>query len=252
MSKENNSDRQTNKTPRPTDINIGWKSICTVSNICFIISLIMVIVGVVMISNSIRRGAEAANEAYDKSKQNAADEAYHKFYQTAFDSAERKYHVANRATIEVEAVREKADLEVLRVSDVEYVIKNTGNTEAWAEYFGEGVYTVDMRESEFIIDSERQYVLVRVPRPVITNCRITKSNTLFLESTGFRNGNDAAGVALAEGMRIEGYSMLSNYMKSDTEFYKSAKNSAEIAIESLVKGLNPDLQDLEVDVEFVE
>lgn len=163
--------------------------------------------------------------------------------------------VSNKVSIEVASVREEANLEVLRVSDVEYVIEskddNENNIEVWMEFYGDGVYTVDMKASEFIIDSDRQYVLVRVPRPELTNCRITKANQLFWQNGAFNKSN-SVGTELAVEMRNAGYAKLNNYMKSNAKFYKSAKESATMVIADLVKGLNPELTDLVVEVEFVD
>lgn len=75
------------------------------------------------------------------------------------------------------------DLLLLQADHVEYVIEskkdNDDGIEVWMEFYGDGIFTVDMKASEFIIDYDRQYVLVRVPRPELTNCRITQANQLF-------------------------------------------------------------------------
>lgn len=72
------------------------------------------------------------------------------------------------------------------------------------EFYGDGVFTVDMKASEFIIDYERQYVLVRVPRPELTNCRITQANQLFWQN-GICNKSISVGIDKAVNMRNEGY-----------------------------------------------
>lgn len=163
--------------------------------------------------------------------------------------------MSNDVSIEVASIREEANLEVLKVSDVEYVIEskddNENGIEVWMEFYGDGVYTVDMKASEFIIDSDRQYVLVRVPRPELTNCRITQANQLFWQN-GVFNKSVSVGTDLAVEMRNAGYSKLNNYMKSNAQFYKSAKSSAQTVIADLVKGLNSELTDLVVEVEFVD
>jgi hypothetical protein len=53
-------------------------------------------------------------------------------------------------------------------------------------------------------------------------------------------------------MRTAGYTKLNNYMKSNAQFYKSAKSAAKIVISDLVKGLNSELTNLVVEVEFVD
>ena len=240
---------------KKTRRRIQWKRIFSISNICFVVSIVLVIVGGIVLSNTIRKGAESASESYVKSKNKAAEEAYSKFYDTAYASAERKYHVSNDISIEVASIREEANLEVLKVNDVEYVIEskkdNNDGIEVWMEFYGDGVYTVNMKASEFIIDSDRQYVLVRVPRPELTNCRITEANQLFWDN-GIFDKSISVGTDLAVNMRNAGYSKLNNYMKSNAHFYKSAKASAQTVISDLVKGLNPELDNLTVEVEFVE
>lgn len=123
--------------------------------------------------------------------------------------------------------------------------------EAWMEFYGDGVYTVDMKAGEFIIDSDRQYVLVRVPGPELTNCRITQANRLFWQD-GVFDKSISVGTDLAVEMRKAGYTKLNNYMKSNAQFYKSAKSSAQTVIANLVKGLNSELTDLVVEVEFFD
>lgn len=246
--------KQVPEAPKKQKKPIQWKRVFSLSNICFTLTAVLIIVGGLVLSITIRKGGESAQAAYENAKSKAADEAYNKFYDTAFASAERKYHVTNKVSIEVASIREEANLEVLRVSDVEYVIEskddNENNIEVWMEFYGDGVYTVDMKASEFIIDSDRQYVLVRVPRPELTNCRITKANQLFWQNGAFNKSN-SVGTELAVEMRNAGYAKLNNYMKSNAKFYKSAKESATMVITDLVKGLNSELTDLVVEVEFV-
>lgn len=240
------------KTPKKKE---QWKKIFSLSNICFAVTVILIMVAAFVISNAIHKGGESAKEAYESAKDRASEDAYNRFYDTAYASAERKYHVSNNVSIEVASIREEANLEVLKVSDVEYVIEskddNENGIEVWMEFYGDGVYTVDMKASEFIIDSDRQYVLVRVPRPELTNCRITQRNRLFWQNGAF-NKSLSVGTDLAVEMENAGYAKLNNYMKSNPQFYKSAKSSAQTVIANLVKSLNSELTDLVVEVEFMD
>lgn len=222
---------------------------------CLILAVILIILSGLVITNTIHKGSEYAQIAYENAKEKAIDEAYNRFYESAFASAERKYHVTNTVSIEVAALREESNLEVLKVSDVEYVIEpkgeNENNIEVWMEFYGDGIYTVDMKSSEFIIDSNRQYVLVRVPRPVLSHCTITETNELFWQN-GLFNKSNSDGTELARKVQNAGYTKLINYMKSNAEFYKSAKDSATTVISDLVKGLNSELTNLVVEVEFID
>lgn len=255
-----NNERETGKKESETPESkikkiIQWKKMLSLSNVCFAIAVVLISIAALLISSTIRKGGESAKEAYRNAKSQAAEEAYNKFYDTAYASAERKYHVSNNVSIEVAAVREEANLEVLTVSDIEYVIEseknNSNGIEVWMEFYGDGVYTVDMKASEFIIDSNRQYVLVRVPSPKLTNSRITQANMLLWQD-GVWNKSYSSGNELATDMRSAGYAKLNNYMKSNAKFYKSAKASAQTIISELVKGMNSDLSDLVVEVEFVD
>ncbi len=253
-----NNTSEKNQSTKSTSIQNIKKKVrrfISLRTICLILAVAIFATGAWYLVDTIRRGGETAKNAYEKAKKEAEEEVYQGFYDTAYASAERKYHVSNRVSIEVEAVKEEAKLEVLKVSDVEYVVKtkddNDENIDAWVEFYGEGVYTVDMRACEFIIDEYRQYVLVRAPKPVLTNCRITKTNEILWKNDFF-NESISEGVEVAIDMRKAGQTKLSNYMKSNARFFDSAKKSATAIISDLVKSLNSDLPDLTVDVELVD
>ena len=120
-----------------------WKRYLSLSNVCFFLTVILAIVGGLLMADTVHIGAESAQNAYENAKNESADVAYNMFYDTAYTSAERKYHVSNKATIQVDAIKEEANLEVLKVNDVEYVIETRGdnkdNIEVWMEFYGEGV-----------------------------------------------------------------------------------------------------------------
>jgi hypothetical protein len=249
MAKENECLSET-PAKRPRIVKV-----LTLSNICVAIAIVLFTISALVISNTIRNGAKYAQLAYDNAKNVAATDAYNKFYNSAYVSAERKYHVANRVSIDVASAKKEAKLEVLGVNDVEYVIENKSdnddNLETWVEFYGTGVYTVDMRESEFIVDTNRQYILVRVPRPEFARCSIQKTETLFWKN-GVFNKSYSDGVDHAQKLRAEGWTKLNNGMKSNTRFMKAAKDSATKVISDLVKGFNSELTDLVVEVEFVD
>lgn len=234
---------------------IPWKKLLTLSNLCITMAVVLLMIGGLVIAGAIRKGGKSAKEAYMNAESMAAEETYNKIYDVAFEASEKKYHVKNNISIDIASIQEEAKLEVLRVSDVEYVIEskkdNDDGIEVWMEFYGDGVFTVDMKASEFIIDYEHQYVLVRVPRPELTNCRITQANQLFWQN-GICNKSISVGIDKAVNMRNEGYKKLKNYMKSNTKFYKSAKTSAQIIISDLVRKLNPGQTSLVVEVEFVD
>ncbi len=179
-------------------------------------------------------------------------------YDTAYNFAEQQNHVSNYALISVEAAREVSRLEVLSVSDSEFVIKNADKNDrtiSWLEVQGTGVFTVDLAAGEFITDPERQYVLVRVPRPVLTECKVSGTGKQFwkrAEFLPFFNGSVAEGVQLSQNQLKEGRIKLEDAMKQDRRFYDESQKAAVSMIESLVKQWNPSVPDLQVEVEFIE
>lgn len=189
--------------------------------------------------------------AYNAAKQ----EAYDKHFQLAFDRSEKKNHVANYAVINIENVRELSRLEVLKVSDTQFVIErpedNDQKITSWLEVKGIGVFTVDLAMSQFIADSERGYVVARVPWPELTECKVEGTGKQLWKND-WRNDSVGDGVRLSQKQLGEGQKLLENSMKSNQRFYSAAEESAKWMIRLLVQRWNPQIPDLEVEVEFVD
>lgn len=186
-----------------------------------------------------------------------ADQAtYDSFYQTAFDFAESQNHVSNYVEISIEGAREVSRLEVLTVSGSEFVIKNPDENDkniSWLEVQGTGIFTVDLSAGEFIVDSDRHYVLVKVPRPMLTECSILGTGKQFWKNGRIIfNGSVAEGVQLSLSQLSEGRLKLEDSMKQSRSFHEAAENAAIRMIDSLVKKWNPNIPDLQVKVEFIE
>lgn len=201
----------------------------------------------------VRLGIKRMQDSFTATRENT----YSAFYQPAYDFAEKQNHVSNYVTIAIEAAREVSRLEVLTVSDSEFIIKDAGNgdnTTSWLEVQGTGVFSVDLDAAEFITDSDRQYVFVRIPRPVLTNCTVSGTGKQFWHSSNFlfTNGSVAEGVQLSQKQRAEGRIRLEDSFRQSRRFYEAAQGAAKLTIESIVKKWNPSLPDLQVEVEFIE
>lgn len=188
----------------------------------------------------------AFNRAFEKH----SEETYQEFYQTAYDAAEKKNHTKNDASITVVDIKEKANLEVLQVSGIEYIM-HEDDAEYWISIHGSGVYTVDLTVSEFVIDNERQYVLARIPKPRIENVGLGEHKKYFF-GNGFFNGNISKGVDLAIEDRKSAQNQLQIKFASSQDYYEMAERSAEKLIKSLIESLNPGLPELVVEIEFIE
>lgn len=200
----------------------------------------------------VRSGMMYIKDSYQTAEQNT----YNSIYQTAFDSAETRNHVSNYAIISVEGIQEVSRLEVLTVSDSKFVIKNADENDktiSWLEVQGTGVYTVDLSVSEFMVDSERGYVLARIPKPVLAECKVSDTGKQFWkDASNIFNGSAADGVHLAQSQMSEGKLILEDAMRQNRRFNEESKKAAVNMVESLVRQLNPNIPDLQVEVEFIE
>lgn len=215
---------------------------------CFAAALFLILWG-----SSIRNGH--MRTAYEKARDAEEKTAYDKIYQTAYEYAEEKNHVSNRATISIGDVTRLSRLEVLKVSDSEFVIEkaedNAQNITSWLEVQGIGVFTVDLAAAEFIRDDVRQYVLVRVWKPELTNCTINEVGKLLWRND-WRNDSVKEGVRLTLQQIGKGQQLVEDAIRQNRDFYDSAKSAAKISITSLVKSWNPQIPDLTVEVEFMD
>lgn len=229
-------------------------------NIVLLVLLLTVGAGCYLLFNSIFESLTAdALESYQAAKKVAYDtansETYKEQYELAYKDSEAENHVSNRGTIALDSIKEISRLEVLRVSDVEYVI-NDGNTNSdnittWLEVPGEGTFTVNLEGAEFIVDSENLYVMVRVPKPELTNLRVDYKNVqVLLFKNDFFNESYLVGENEAKQMVAEGEMLIRKELLSNQEYYKYAAASAERSIEYLIRQVNTDEPDLEIEVEF--
>ena len=221
-----------------------------------LIGLFVVLVGSVFLyKNAIRTGAKALADSYNSAFATEREAAYETLYQKFYDDAESNYHVSNRETIQLGELREVADLEVLKVSDVEYIIDESSDNgkgiTAWLEVPGNGIYIVNLKAAEFIVDGQRSYVLVRAPYPQLTNVTIDYSNVnkLLFKNDVF-NESYKYGEEQAERMLNSADSKIMKEFMANEHFFLSAQNAAKSSITCLVKQLNPENQDLVVEVEF--
>jgi|GEM_PF-2567621 len=237
------------------------------SVVFWLVCIVLAAVLAYLIPSTITHANEAAQNAYAEAKMNKSEEVYQGFYNTAYGVSESKYHVSNEVSISVTGFKETAKLEVLKVDDIEYIVTDTSKGEGilkwiedtftakintWTKVPASAVFTVNLEASEVIVDEDRQYVLVRVPAPQLGEPTIDYKNVELLEfsSTGYQSvgaGEDHIREQLEEATLL-----LRERMSTNQLFYKSAKASAVTLITNMIKALNPDLPDLEVEVLFFE
>jgi hypothetical protein len=227
--------------------------------IAFGILIVLIIITSIIAYSGIQKStAKAYEDEFDKSKKEYSD----KITNSIFNMAESANHVSNDVTIQIESVKEVNILEVLTVNDIEYVIYSDDKTDAWLEVPGIGIYTVDLSDAEFIIDNERQYVLVRAPRPKVNNVTINYNyvKTLLVnegidEKWGFLsllgNGSIQKGEELANNQLKEAQMLLKENFEQNENYNRIAECTAKRSIKEFVKKFNKDVE-ITVDVEFFD
>lgn len=237
-----------------------------------VISALLLCLSVYWIMDTFAVGTGAAMDSFGAAKDEAAEEAYQFFYDKSYKAAEEAHHVSNNVSITIGDLREEQKLEVLKVSDVAYetptpkdkgwldgmIESITGIFDAevvsWLEVPGNGVFTVNLQAGEFIIDEARQYVLIRVPVPKLTEFAIDYENVellLFEEGGAFKNSAKYGVDKAMEQLESAELTMMQN-VNNNQEFYKRAMESAEKMLVNLVKQLNPQSPNLVVEVEFID
>lgn len=219
------------------------------------LNIVAIVAIALLFVDSFRAGIQAIPDNYKDAYAAEKDAAYDRQYEKSYQKAEEKYHTHNAISVSIEDIEEVAKLEVLQLYDTEYEIETTddndANTELWLKIPGEGCYTVNLQAAEFIIDEDREYVLVRIPYPELSNITIDVENaeTLLVES-GVFNRDYSTGEDLVTKHLVSAQTKIKKAFESDQRSYKSAQEAARRAVTSLVKQLNPTVTNLAVDVEF--
>ena len=201
-------------------------------------------------------GVSGFRENYSKAYDAQKNATYQEKYNTYKSSAEKIYHVSNRVSVYLGDLKEEEKLKVLHVSDIEYVIEdkddNADNIISWLEVPGEGDFVVDLKAGEYIIDEERAHVLVRIPEPELENVAIDYRNVeKLLFKNDVWNESYKIGEDLARRQLVEAELLIKKEFSSNQNYYKNAEKAAKSTIETLIKQLNANVDNLTVDVEVI-
>lgn len=225
------------------------------SVIILALAIIMGAVSFFLITKVINDGANALMDSYHNTYNSEKEDAYQKQYEKYFDKAEKEHHVRNRISINIGNLREIANLEVLKVSDVEYIIEKSDNNKekitSWIEVPGEGIYIVNLQAAEFLIDDERSFIRVRAPYPELTNITIDYKNVQkLLFKNALLDNSYSVGEDLAREQLRTADILIKKEFASNQNFYLNAQKAAKSSIEYLIRQLNPSVSDLDVEIEF--
>ncbi|MBQ6505394.1 MAG: DUF4230 domain-containing protein [Flexilinea sp.] len=232
-------------------------SISRTNKICLICALVLVVIAAAACFLAFINGSRAVKQAFDREREAAEESVYHSFYEQGFKAGEEEYHVKNRAVITLGNIRETANLEVLSVSDIAFMIEDPSsenkNIQSWIQVPGTGVYTVDLAAGEFLVDDERSMVFVRIPKPELLpmNISIDHANIEILRfesnvwKSSVRDGEQLAGKQLNEAR-----TRIQEDISSNLQYYEFAEKSARSLLENLIRAVNSEIPDLKVEIEF--
>ena len=261
---EENGKKQSAKIQITGEMSRKAQAIC-----CAVIG-VLIIISVIFAVSAIPAAADAAADAFVSSKDNMAADVYQFYYDTSYESSEKAHHVSNDVSVTIGNLRNVQLLEVLRVRDVTYETvggdvtwirdlfnKTVGrvigkDTICWLEVPAAGIFTVNLEVGEFIIDDARQYVLIRVPEPELTEFSLSydKVKVLYYEEGSLFQQAGTDGYDLADEMLKSAEQDLRQGMEGNQDNYRKAEESARKLLTYLVEQLNPQLENLTVEVEF--
>lgn len=237
-----------------------------------VLSAVLLCLCVYWVTDTFTVASKAARDAFDAAKEETADKVYKRFYDSSYEAAEEAHHVSNNVSISIGDLNSVQNLEVLRVSDVNYQFTGTEekglldsllanmtgffdeDLDSWLEIPGNGVFTVNLKVGEFIVDEDHQYILIRVPNPKLTEFAIDYQNVelLLFEKGGVFKNSAKYGVDRAMEQLKNAESTMREEITNNQEFYERARVSTEKMLGNLVHQLNPQLPDLVVEVEFID
>lgn len=221
------------------------------------ILLVICVASIFVIKHSIALGVSSAQEGFADAYSEARSDSYQKFWDAAYNISEQSHHVSNDVAISISAVKEKNNLEVLKISDIVYIVTESEDTKSgttsWLKVSGTGVFTVNLTAAEYLVDNCRQYILVRIPLPVLEseNISVDSAESLFYKENKWNPSNSIQnGEQLARAQLNEAQQKIQEDFLANEEYTKLAKSSAISMISALIRSLNSDIEGLQVEVEF--
>lgn len=225
--------------------------------LCYLIAGLALVLAGGLAVYGFSNGSRAVKKAFDAQKTASEESVYHAFYEEAYQAAEAEYHVKNRAVISLGNIRETAQLEVLSISDIAFMVEDptlqNKNTLSWLQVPGTGVFTVNLAGGEFLTDNERQSVYVLLPKPELLpmNISIDHANVKVLRFSSnallssVRDGEQLAGKQLNEAR-----TRIQEDISSNVQYYEFAENSARTLLENLIRAVNSEIPELKVEIVF--
>ena len=213
-------------------------------------AIILFIICTVLLITSLTIKTQAVKAAYADSKISASEKSYKKMEKKIFDIGEERYHTSNSVNINIGPLKEQSLLRILEVKDTHFYKSTTDKktkSKAWYKVIGTGIFSVNMNLSEIITDEERNYILIKIPEPILQDNLEIEIERLHFES-GLFEGIDK-GIEIVQSAEKQGRAEIKEKLCANQEFFNCAKISAKEILIDIAKESNPDI-DVTVEVEF--
>lgn len=237
----------------------------------YVMAAILILLILILAKSTIEIGTESVKQSYQDAKDKASDEAYDNFYNKGYKDGWDTYHVTNKAVIDIGQIQAESKLEVLTVYDVAYEVPRDDKSDnliskltnviktplqTWLEVPVKGTFVINMKMAEFVVDEARQYVLIRVLPPEIDDKTfgIDGENVklLYVEQGGILKDDAKSGVERIRGQLDDAKRRIRLKVENDQSTRQSAKKSTVKILTALVKKMNSDIPDLQVEIQFID
>lgn len=237
----------------------------------FFICAGLAIVGAVMVliyfcgvlPDCANRAANIAVDTYIETENNTEKDIRSKIYAAAYVYSEKNNHVQNIAAAEIKNIEMVKKLEVLRVRSEDFVFtgksatdevlpeqkfENDINVEGWFRVDGTGVFTVDLRQAEVLIDNERKQISLVLPTP-----EALIDSDVSAQFIHANKGTYAQGDSIAKQAAEVGGNYMSNKISTDSDAISNARDAAKKLLTTMIKNLNAEeIPDLTVQISFYD
>ena len=203
-------------------------------------------------------------KSYSVASEKAKDESYQKSYEIAkekaYEKAKKENAIHNDVYISVDQIREMSKYEVFSVIEYATVIESETQKEkgiyAWSQYEGKGEFSVDLEQSEILVDHANYYVSIKIPHPTLTYVPLLEETENFLyrdertEFLVFQKKDNKTGSNIYREQKSKGTSEILDKLNSK-EYFDRADEAAISRLTDLVKLLNSEIADkLVIEIEF--
>ena len=203
-------------------------------------------------------------KSYSVASEKAKDESYQKSYEIAkekaYEKAKKENAIHNDVYISVDQIREMSKFEVFTVFEYATIVETPeqkkNNIYVWTQFKGKGEFSVDLEQSEILVDHANYYVSIKIPHPTLTYVPLLEETENFLyrdertEFLFFPKKDNKTGSNIYREQKSKGNSEIIDKLNSK-EYFDKANEAAISRLTDLVKLLNSEIADkLVIEIEF--